>query len=97
MKKRKRKPSNGPIRRRKALATMVLDRIVDMMFPNIIPGLANFNTNGRSDQEERSKKRKTATQNVLNWRARSEPWPELVARFGWAVLLLLPEGLSDEK
>ena len=38
----KRKPSNRPVRRRKKLATMVLDRIVDMMFPDIIPGLANL-------------------------------------------------------
>jgi len=88
---------NGHVRRRKRLATVVLDRIIDTMFADMISGHANHNNNERSDQVERSKERKAVTQNFWNWKTRSMPWSEVVARLGWRMLSLLPEDLSNEK
>lgn len=76
----------------------LLDRIVDMMFPDVISGLASLNTNGRPAQVERGKKGKAATQKFLNWRAKSKLWSEPVAHFGVGDFYrYYPEDFPDEK
>jgi len=80
------------------LDSLVLNRIVDLMFPNT--SYTNKITvaageNSRPMQEER--RRAAAVHKVQDWRRNGKPWSAVIKRFGRGVLLLLPKSLSDEK
>jgi len=89
---------NAATSRRKELSTMVLDWIVDMMFPDTASGYMILDIDdSRFRQAERTRNREWANQKGLNWRANGKLWLEPVPRFGLGILFLLPTGLSDEK
>jgi hypothetical protein len=61
---------NAATSRRKELSTMVLDWIVDMMFPDTASGYMILDIDdSRFRQAERTKNREWANQKDLNWRA----------------------------
>jgi hypothetical protein len=96
-KKRKKKPLNVQSRRGKRRATVVLDRIVDTMFSDSVPRHGSINTARMPENARRTEVRQAAKRAIRNWTAKGKPWSKLVTRFGWGILLLVPEDLSDEK
>ena len=41
--------------------------------------------------------RETVNQQVEDWRRNGKPWSELIKRFGYGILLLLPSEMTDER
>jgi len=93
-----RKRKRGAKKHGNRLATLVHNRIVDLMFPSLVLSDKDIESEGaEAVGEERVQKRKVASQKVKNWRANGRPWSALVKRFDWGILLLLPTDLSDQK
>ena len=79
-------------------ASLVMSRIVDLMFPDTIldhEAAVSASTEAQRTLTERC--RKAAVQKVGDWRKNGKPWSVMIRRFGQGVLLLLPKCLSDEK
>lgn len=80
------------------LKSRVLNRIVDLMFPNTV-----YTDDDRVTAEcsfaqiQHKRRRAAAVKKVQDWRRNGKPWSAMVQRFGEGVLLLLPKSLSDEK
>ena len=80
------------------LATLVQSRIVDLMFSTTVLTNEGVITAGQKVQwTQKEVERKAAVRKVQDWRRNGKPWSAMTRRFGTAVLLLLPRGLSDEK
>lgn len=80
------------------MASLVLDRIVDMMFPDTVLDHEDVVTASKEAQRTLTERyRKAAVQKFGDWRKNGKPWSAMIRRFGQGVLLLLPECLSDEK
>lgn len=80
------------------MASLVLNRIVDLMFPDTV--LIHEDVVTASEEAQRTlteRYRKAAVQKVGDWRKNGKPWSAMIKRFGQGVLLLLPKCLSDEK
>jgi hypothetical protein len=93
-----RKRKRGAKKHGNRLATLVHNRIVDLMFPSLVLSDKDIESEeAEAMGEERVQKRKAASQKVKNWRANGRPWSALVKRFDWGILLLLPTDLSDQK
>jgi len=96
--RKRKRASSGAKRRGNRFATLVHDRIVDLMFPSLVLGNEGIDSEeAEAKGEEKVRKRKAASQKVKNWRANGRPWSALVKRFDWGILLLLPTDLSDQK
>ena len=79
-------------------ASLVLNRIVDLMFPDTILDYEDVGRASKEAQRTLTKRyRRAAVQKVGDWRKNGKPWSVMIKRFGQGVLLLLPKCLSDEK
>jgi hypothetical protein len=67
---------------------MVLNRFIDLLFPNAIDS-------SKKGPTERGWTRRAAGQKIRNWRKAGKPWAHMVKRFGKGILLLLPQDLTD--
>jgi hypothetical protein len=46
---------------------------------------------------KKQKARKKTNQKVEDWRRNGKPWSELIRRFGYGILLLVPSKMTDER
>ena len=80
------------------LKSRVLNRIVDLMFPNTAyTDEDTVTAEGSFGQMQRQRQRAAAVKRVQDWRRNGRPWSAMIQRFGEGILLLLPNNLSDEK
>jgi hypothetical protein len=76
----------------------VKQRFADILFLESIPGeyeRAVFNTPISTAKKQQA--RKTANQKVEDWRRSGKPWSEIIRRFGYGILLLVPSEMTDER
>ena len=79
-------------------ASVVLSRIVDLMFPSTVHVDKNdMIARDEAHQALKQRDRKAAVQKVGDWRKIGKPWSAIIREFGEGALLLLPKSLSDEK
>jgi hypothetical protein len=80
------------------LKSRVLNRIVDLMFPDTAyTDEDTVTAEGSFGQMQRQRQRAAAVKRVQDWRRNGKPWSAMIQRFGEGILLLLPKCLSDEK
>ena len=89
---------NGMTKQGFGMKSRVLNRIVDLMFPDTAHADADtVAADGSFGQIQRRQQRRATVKKVSDWRRNAKPWSAMVQRFGEGILLLLPKSLSEEK
>ena len=68
-----------------------MDRFENGLFPE------TMTYKGEHISQEKKEKRLAAKQKFARWIRCGEPWAEMVQRFGYGILLPLPDELSNEE
>ena len=83
----------APKKRRKPNETRLSprDRFVNILFPETIK------YKGKNISQEKKEKRLAAKEKFERWIRCGEPWARMVQRFGYGIILLIPDKLSNEE
>jgi hypothetical protein len=89
------KPSIGRYTKGRQPSSLVMDRIVDICFPELQKNTAESGAEQKSSREREAARNRSA-KTVQDWLRLGKPWSQIIQRFGYGIMRLMPSEHSGE-